>query len=128
MVLQLPDFKKPFRVDADACQYGVSAALEQPCDNDITKWKPVAFFRTHLSETQQKYSTSERELLAIVLGCEHFRQLLYGIKFQVVTDRRLLKHLLISTNVSPRLARWFGILEMFDLEITYPEGKKHGNA
>ena len=68
-------------MDADACQYGVGAALEQPCDNYNTRWKPVAFFSKHLSETQQKYSTSERELLAIVLGCEHFRQLLYVTRF-----------------------------------------------
>ena len=61
LVLQLPDFNKPFRVYADACQYGVGAALEQPSDVDVKQWKPVAFFSKHLSETQQKYSTSERE-------------------------------------------------------------------
>ena len=128
LVLQLPDFKKPFRVDADACQYGVGAALEQPCDDTNKRWKPVAFFSKHLSETQQKYSTSERELLAIILACEHFKQMLYGAKFQIVTDHRPLKTLLSSTNLSPRLSRWLSRLEMFDPEITYREGKKHGNA
>ena len=127
-LLQLPNCKKPFRFDADACQYGVGAALEQPCDEDDTKWKPVAFFSKHLSETQQKYSTTERELLAIILACEHFRQMLYGVKFNVVTDHRPLKDLLTSTNLSPRLARWLSRLEMFDPVITYREGKKHGNA
>jgi len=128
LILQLPDLKKPFRLDADACQYGVGASLEQPCNEDSTKWKPVAFFSKHLSVTQQNYSTSERELLAIILACEHFKQLLYGAKFQVVTDHRPLKDLLTSNNLSPRLARWLSRLEMFDLEITYREGKKHGNA
>ena len=40
LILQLPDFKKPFRLDADACQYGVGASLEQPCNEDPTKWYP----------------------------------------------------------------------------------------
>jgi hypothetical protein len=128
LVLQLPDFNKPFRIYADACQYGVGAALEQPSDVDVKQWKPVAFFSKHLSETQQKYSTSERELLAIILACEHFKQMLYGVKFQIVTDHSPFKAVFSSTNLSPRLARWMGRLEMFDPEITYREGKKHGNA
>jgi hypothetical protein len=127
LVLQLPDFNKPFRVYADACQYGVGAALEQPSDVDVKQWKPVAFFSKHLSETQQNYSTSERELLAIILACEHFKQMLYGVKFQIVTDHSPLKAVFSSTNLSPRLARWMGRLEMFVPEITYREVKKHGN-
>ena len=67
-------------------------------------------------------------MLAIVLACEHFRQMLYGVKFQVVTDHQPLKALLISSELSPRLSRWLSRLEMFDPEIVYREGKKHGNA
>jgi hypothetical protein len=103
----------------------VGATLEQPCVDTNKQWKPVAFFSKHLSETQQKYSTSERELLAIILACEHFKQMLYGAKFQIVTDHRPLKSLLSSTNLSPRLSRWLSRLEMFDPEITYREGQKH---
>ena len=54
--------------------------------------------------------------------------MLYGVKFQIVTDHSPLKAVFSSTNLSPRLARWMGRLEMFDPEITYREGKKHGNA
>ena len=100
MILQLPDFNKPFRLDTDACNYGVGASLEQPHENTIN-WKPVAFFSKHLSTTQQKYSTSERELL---------------------------KSILTANELSPRLARWSARLQMFDIEIVYREGKKHGNA
>ena len=103
LVLQLPDFDKPFRVDADACLYGVGATLEQTCDETGKKWKPVAYFSKHLSEAQQQYSTSERELLAIILACEHFKQFSYGVKFDVVTDHRILKQLFVFTNLSPRL-------------------------
>jgi hypothetical protein len=102
--------------------------LEQPSIDNKEQWKPVAFFSKHLSETQQKYSTSERELLAIVLSCEHFRKLLYGVKFHVYTDHQPLKALLTANELSQRLARWLSRLEMFDMEIHYREGKKNGNA
>ena len=128
LVLQLPNFKKPFRLDTDACDYGIGASLEQPANDDCDQWRPVAFYSKHLSETQQKYSTTERELLAIVLSCEHFRQMLYGVKFKVYTDHQPLKALLTSNELSPRLARWLIRLEMFDMEILYREGKRHGNA
>ena len=128
LVLQLPDFSKPFKLDTDACDYGVGASLEQPIIEGCKESKPVAYFSKHLSETQQRYSTTERELLAIVLACEHFRQMLYGVKFQVVTDHQPLKAIFTSSNLSPRLTRWLSRIEMFDPEIVYKEGKKHGNA
>ena len=61
LVLQLPNFDKPFRLDTDACNYGIGASLEQPSNDDINLWKPVAFYSKHLSETQQRYLTTERE-------------------------------------------------------------------
>jgi hypothetical protein len=128
LVLQLPDFSKPFRLDTDACNYGVGEALEQPINSNSKEWKPVAYFSKHLSETQQKYSTTERELLAIVLACEHFRQMLYGVQFHVVTDHQPLKSILTSSNLSPRISRWLTRLKMFDPIIIYKEGIKHGNA
>jgi hypothetical protein len=54
--------------------------------------------------------------------------MLYGAKFQIITDHRPLKSLLSSTNLSPRLSRWLSRLEMFDPEKTNREEKKHGNA
>ena len=106
MVLQLPYFLKPYRLDTDACNYGVGAALEQPTSLDSKECKPVAYYSKHLSETQQRYSTTERELLAVVLACEHFRQMLYGVQFQVVTDHQPLNSILTSSNLSPSISRW----------------------
>ena len=113
LILQLPNFSKPFRFDTDACNLGIGASFEQPT-GEAKEWKPVAYFSKHLSVTQQKYSTTERELLAIVLACEHFRQRLYGVRFQVVSGIGLYM--------------WKSRMEMFDMEITYREGETHGNA
>ena len=54
--------------------------------------------------------------------------MIYGVKVKVVTDHQPLKSILTANELSPRLARWLARLQMFDIEIVYREGKKHGNA
>ena len=58
-VLAYPDFSKPFEVFTDVSSMQLGAVITQ--DN-----RPIAFFSRKLSETQQKYSVTEIELLAIV--------------------------------------------------------------
>jgi hypothetical protein len=48
--------------------------------------RPVAYFAKHMSKTERNYSTSEKELLAIVKSIEFFKQYLYGKEFVLVTD------------------------------------------
>ncbi len=71
--------------------YGVGAVLAQLED---AYWHPVAYFSKHLSKQERNYSTSEKELFAIVLAMEHFRQFLYGVQFVVITDHQPLKYIL----------------------------------
>ena len=73
-VLSLPDYDKPFRIECDASKYGVGGVLSQQCGK---QWKPIAYFSKHLSQVEKNYSTSERELLAIVLCVEYFKQYIY---------------------------------------------------
>jgi hypothetical protein len=58
-VLAYPDFLKPFKIYTDASLMQLGAVITQ--DN-----RPIAFFSRKLSKTQQKYSVTEIELLAIV--------------------------------------------------------------
>ena len=124
-VLILPDIQKPFRVDTDASGYGVGAILSQEKEGN---WHPVAYFSKALSPCQQRYSTTERELLSIVLAVEHFQIFLYGEKFTVVTDHEPLKHLLKTKEPASRLIRWRWRLSKFDFTIVYRKGIKNGNA
>jgi hypothetical protein len=54
-------------------QTGVGAVLSQKI---VRHYRPIAYFSKHLNKTEQNYSTSERELLAIVLAVEHFKEYL----------------------------------------------------
>jgi hypothetical protein len=69
----------PFRLLNDA----TGAALSQ---GPIGKNLPIAYASRSLNNAERNYPTVEKELLAIVWGCKHFRQYLHGRKFTIVTD------------------------------------------
>lgn len=134
-VLALPQFDREFRIEADASKFGLGGVLSQSKDNKkdkngkITKsFRPIAYFSKHLSKTESNYSASERELLAIVLSVEHFKQYLYGRHFTILTDHEPLKFLTVTDVPAPRLARLLRRLNIYNYTIEYRAGKQNGNA
>ncbi len=70
-VLAYLDFLKPFEVYMDASSTQLGAMITQ---DD----RPIAFFSRKLSKTQQKYSVTEIEFLAIVETLKEFKGMLWG--------------------------------------------------
>ena len=124
-ILILPDFNEEFVLDTDACGYGAGAVLSQKRNGQL---HPVAYFSKHLSKVERRYSTSERELLAIVLAVEYFKQYVYGRHFKIRTDHEPLKYLLTVDTPSARLGRLHNRLKMYDFDIEYRAGKQNQNA
>jgi hypothetical protein len=89
---------------------------------------PVAYYSKHLTRAQRNYSTTERELLAIVFAVHHFKQFLYGNKLIVWSDHQPLKHLLATKEPATRLLRLLNKLCTFDYEIRYKKGTANGDA
>ena len=89
--LYLPDFTRRFVLVTDASTVGTGAMLAQ-----LDRFKPdgrlnpVAFFHHILSSSERNYSTTDRELLAIVLAVKKFRVYLAGKRFDLITDHRAL--------------------------------------
>jgi hypothetical protein len=65
-VLAYPDFLKPFEIYTDTSSTQLGAVTAQ--DN-----RPIWFFSRKLSKTQQKYSFTEIELMAIVETLKEFK-------------------------------------------------------
>ena len=106
-VLQPPDWNFPFELMCDASDFAVGAVLGQRKDN-----KPMAihYARKVLDETQSKYTTTEKELLAIVFAINKFRSYLVGSKVIVYSDHVAIKHLMSKKDAKPRLIRWILLL------------------
>ena len=125
-VLKAPDLEREFLVQTDASQKAVGAVLSQVFEKGGEK--PTAFFSKKLSETQKRYTATEKEALAIVLALEHFAFYLMGRKFRLQTDHRALTKLKTMNNTNNRLMRWSMALQAYDFEVEYKPGREHLNA
>ena len=63
------------------------------------------------------YTTTEKELLAIVFALDKFRAYLLGARITIFSDHSALKFLLKKPDAKPRLIRWMLLLQEFDIEI-----------
>ena len=70
-VLALPDFNKPFIIEADASEVGIGAVLMQ-------NGRPLAYTSKALSPSHQNISVSDKEMLAIIHAVTRWRPYLIG--------------------------------------------------
>jgi hypothetical protein len=82
-----------------------------------------------LNKHEGKYSTTHKELLAVLFGTKPHICFLYGRKFQTVTDHAALKWLnTVQNHQCARLTRWVLKLSEYEFDIIHKPGKQHINA
>ena len=86
-LLQFPNWNEPFILTTDASNAALGAVLSQ---GTIGKDKPIAYASRTLNSAETRYTTTEKELLAIVWATKHFHKYFCGRKFKINTDHRLL--------------------------------------
>jgi UDP-N-acetyl-D-mannosaminuronic acid transferase (WecB/TagA/CpsF family) len=84
-ILAYPNFNKPFEIHTDASAHQLGAVISQD-------GKPIAFYSRKLTETQSRYTTTERELLSIVEVLKEFRTILLGQQIIIHTDHENLTY------------------------------------
>ncbi len=114
-VLRSPNFEKQFILQTDASDHGVGAVLSQQDDDGNDR--PIAYFSRKLLPREVRYSTIEKECLAIKLGVETFKVYLLGRRFMIQTDHRSLVWLNKLKEKNNRLTRWSLALQPFIFDI-----------
>jgi hypothetical protein len=111
--LAFPDYSKPFSLYTDASDTGVGSILMQ-------EDTPIYCFSRKLSGAQVRYTTSEKEALAIVWSLQHLRTVVFGQKLKIFTDHSNLQFL--SSSTLQRIQRWKILIDEFKPEICYVPG------
>ncbi|XP_022833162.1 uncharacterized protein LOC111361060 [Spodoptera litura] len=107
----------------DASNTCVGAALQQYIQG---RWQPLGFFSKKLNDAQKKYSTYDRELIAIYLAIRHFRRMFEGKEITVFTDHKPLTFALLRNNSkteTPMRTRYLHYISQFTSKILHIEGK-----
>ena len=113
-IVRAPDWHLPFEVMCDASDLAIGAVLGQRIEG-----KPyvVYYASKTLNETQRNYTTTEKELLAVVYALDKFRSYLIGSDIVIFTNHSALKYLLTKQNAKARLIRWVLLLQEFSIQI-----------
>jgi RNase H-like domain found in reverse transcriptase/Integrase zinc binding domain/Reverse transcriptase (RNA-dependent DNA polymerase)/Integrase core domain len=119
-ILRYPDFSRTFILTTDASNYAIGAILGQKSDQDGEQ--VICYASRQLKDAETRYSTTEKEMLAVVWATKQFRCYLYGRSFEIVTDHRALKWLAEFKDQSSRLTRWALRLSEFEYTITHRPG------
>ena len=115
-------------ITTDASELGYGGHLEQNFKKnaiDADEIRPIEYFSRNYTTTQRKYSTTEKEMLAVVMTVENFHLYLYGRKFTIYTDHLPLTWIWTKKNPHPRIERLMMRMALYEFIILYKPGKEN---
>ncbi|KAM1152014.1 hypothetical protein EV1_034327 [Malus domestica] len=121
-IIMPPDWSLLFELMCDASDYAIGVVLGQRRNKQP---HVIHYASRTLNDAQLNYSTTEKELLAVVFALDKFRSYLLGIKVIVYSDHAALKYLLTKKKAKPRLIRWMLLLQEFNIEIRDKKGSEN---
>ncbi|GJS77902.1 reverse transcriptase domain-containing protein [Tanacetum coccineum] len=121
-ILIAPDWDLPFELMCDASDFAIGAVLGQRKNKHF---QPIHYASKTMTEAQAHYTTTEKELLAVVYAFEKFRSYLVLSKSIVYTDHSAIKYLFAKKDAKARLMRWILLLQEFDVEIRDKKGAEN---
>ena len=101
-IVVAPDWTLPFEVMTDASDWAVGAVLGQKREKIF---HPIYYASKTLIDAQINYTTTAKELLAVVFAFDRLRSYLIGTKVIMHTDHSAIKYLMSKADAKPRLIR-----------------------
>ncbi|VDI78407.1 Hypothetical predicted protein [Mytilus galloprovincialis] len=111
------------KVIADASPVGLGAVLIQEQNGEM---RIISYASRSLSDTERRYSQTEKEALALVWACERFHVYIYGSQFELLTDHKPLECIYSTkSKVCARIERWVLRMQPYTYTVRYIPGPKN---
>nr|GEZ84047.1 reverse transcriptase domain-containing protein [Tanacetum cinerariifolium] len=105
--------------------FAVGAVLGQRIEKHF---RPIHYASKTMNQSEANYTTTEKEMLAIVYAFEKFRSYLIMNKSIVYTDHSALKYLFAKKDAKARLLRWILLLQEFNFKVIDTRGAENYDA
>ncbi|RDX88027.1 Retrovirus-related Pol polyprotein from transposon 17.6, partial [Mucuna pruriens] len=126
-ILQAPNWDLPFELMCDASNSALGAVLGQRAGVGLPV-RVIAYASRTMDSAQRNYTTTEKELLAIVFALDKFLSYLLGSRIVVFFDHVALRYLLKKPDAKSRLIWWMLLLQEFNIEIRHKKGAENSVA
>nr|GEY41897.1 DNA-directed DNA polymerase [Tanacetum cinerariifolium] len=124
-ILIAPNWDQPFELMCDASDYAVGVVLGQRVEKHF---RPIHYANKTMNQAKTNYTTTEKEMLAVVYAFKKFRSYLIMNKSIVYTDQSTLKYLFAKKGAKVRLLHWILLLQVFDFKVINTKGAKNYDA
>nr|GFA17627.1 DNA-directed DNA polymerase [Tanacetum cinerariifolium] len=121
-ILIAPNWDPPFELMCDANDFAIGTVLGQRHEKHF---KPIHYASKTMNDAESNYTTTEKEMLAVVCAFEKFRSYLIMNKSIVHTDHFALKYLFAKKDAKARLLRWVLLLQEFDFKVLDTKGTEN---
>ncbi len=124
-LLAYPDFNRDFILTTDASDFAIGYVLSQEFPDGE---HPIAYGSRLLAKHEQNYSNTDREMLAIVAGADHYRPYLYGHHFIIRTDHQATPLIDKRQATTRRSLKWLLDMEDYSYDVVYVPASKIRHA
>nr|GEY83161.1 hypothetical protein [Tanacetum cinerariifolium] len=121
-ILIARDWDMPFELMYDASDFVIGAVIGKRQDKHF---RPIHYASKTMTEAESNYTTTEKEMLAVVYAFEKFRSYLIMNKSIVYTDHSALKYMFAKKDSKTRLLRWVLLLQEFTFKVIDTKGAEN---
>nr|GEU96884.1 reverse transcriptase domain-containing protein [Tanacetum cinerariifolium] len=116
------DWDMPFELMCNASYFAIGAVLGQ-CQEK--HFRPIHYASNTMTEAESNYTTTKKEILAVVYAFKKFRSYLIMNKSIVYTDHYALRYLFAKKCSKARLLRWVLLLQEFTFKVIDTKGAEN---
>nr|GFC52960.1 reverse transcriptase domain-containing protein [Tanacetum cinerariifolium] len=121
-ILIAPNWDLPFELMCDTSDFPIGVVLGPHHEKHF---KPIHYASKTMSDAESNYTTTEKEMLAVVYAFKIFRSYLIMTKNIVHTDHSALKYLFAKKDAKARLLRWVLLLQEFNFKVLDTKGAEN---